>query len=132
MTRLKIAVFASGSGSNFQAIVDRIADGSLHAHICLLVSDQPQSYVVKRARDADIRTFAFQARDYRTREDYEADILQQLRVHGVDMVVLAGYMRLITKVLIEPYDGKMINIHPSLLPAFPGIDAIGQALQYGV
>jgi phosphoribosylglycinamide formyltransferase 1 len=128
----RIAVFASGSGSNFQAIVDAVARQELDVQIELLVCDRSQAHVVERAKQAGVPVFAFRPKDYPDRESYESEILRQLETHGVQLIVLAGYMRLITKVLVDAYEGRMINIHPSLLPAFPGVDGIGQALAYGV
>ncbi|MFI2857786.1 phosphoribosylglycinamide formyltransferase [Paenibacillus sp. JSM ZJ436] len=132
MGSYRIAVFASGTGSNFQALLDAQRKGSLQAEIVLLVSDKPNAPVVERARNAGIEVFLFQPKDYNQREDYEREILSQLEARGVDLIVLAGYMRLLTSVLVAPYSGRMINIHPSLLPAFAGKNAIGQALEYGV
>jgi phosphoribosylglycinamide formyltransferase-1 len=132
MKKLRIAVFASGSGSNFQAIADRVRDGSLQAELRLLVCDRPGAYVIERAKQAEVPTFTFRPKDYATREQYEAEILQRLQEEQIDLIVLAGYMRIITSTLVEPFYGKMINIHPSLLPAFPGVNGIGQAFEYGV
>lgn len=129
----RIAVFASGQGSNFQALLDASRAGRLGgAEIVLLVSDKPQAPVVERAQAAGVDTFVFQPKAYARREDYEAEIAAELEGRQVDLVVLAGYMRLLTAVLVDRYAGRMINIHPSLLPAFPGKDAIGQAWEYGV
>lgn len=128
----RIAVFASGQGSNFQNLLDASRAGTLGADIVLLVCDKPQAPVVERARKAGVDCFLFQPKDYARREDYEAEIAAELDKRQIDLVVLAGYMRLLTPVLVEPYAGKMINIHPSLLPAFPGKNAIGQAWDYGV
>lgn len=128
---LKIAVFASGSGSNFQALAEAIRGGEIRASIDLVVCDKPSAYVLERAKTFEIDTFAFQPKDYASREAYEEQIVAKLREKGIDLVVMAGYMRLVTNVLVEPFYGRMINIHPALLPAFPGIDGIGQALAYG-
>lgn len=133
MSAFRIAVFASGQGSNFQALVDAARSGALgQVGIALLVCDKPQAPVVKRAEAAGVDTFLFQPRDYASREDYEREIAAELRKRDIQLVVLAGYMRLLTEVLVEPFAGRMINIHPSLLPSFPGKDAIGQALEHGV
>jgi phosphoribosylglycinamide formyltransferase-1 len=132
MEKLRLAVFASGNGSNFQAIVDAVQDGRLHAEVALLVCDKPQAKVVERARQAGVPVFVFEAKQYARREDYEAEIVRRLEECGVELIVLAGYMRLITSVLVEPWYGRMINIHPALLPAFAGVNGIGQALEYGV
>jgi phosphoribosylglycinamide formyltransferase-1 len=128
----RIAVFASGSGSNFQAIADAVNAGRLDVHIGLLVCDRPKAQVVERANKLGIPTFVFRAKDYASREQYEREIVQRLEEEQIDLVVMAGYMRLITSVLVEPWYGRLINVHPSLLPAFPGLDAIKQALNYGV
>ncbi|MEQ2527799.1 phosphoribosylglycinamide formyltransferase [Bacillaceae bacterium CLA-AA-H227] len=121
----KIAVFASGSGSNFQAILD----ARLDAEISLLVCDKPQAFCVERAKKAEVPTFVFQAKEYASKEAYELEILHALKEHGVELIVLAGYMRLIGPTLLQAFEEKIVNIHPSLLPAFPGKDAIGQALE---
>ncbi|ULT57423.1 phosphoribosylglycinamide formyltransferase [Neobacillus drentensis] len=124
----KIAVFASGNGSNFQAIIDVVESGELKAEISLLVCDKPGAYAVDRANAARIPSFVFQAKDYSSKEEYEQAIVTELKKYGVEFIVLAGYMRLLGPTLLSAYQGRIINIHPSLLPAFPGKDAIGQAL----
>ncbi|MBM7654222.1 phosphoribosylglycinamide formyltransferase [Neobacillus cucumis] len=124
----KIAVFASGNGSNFQAIIDVVQSGELSADISLLVCDKPDAYAVERANTAKIPSFVFQAKEYGSKEAFEQAILAELKRFDVDFIVLAGYMRLIGPTLLSAYQGRIVNIHPSLLPAFPGKDAIGQAL----
>jgi phosphoribosylglycinamide formyltransferase-1 len=124
----KIAVFASGSGSNFQAIIDVVQSGQLDVDISLLVCDKPGAFAIERARAAKIPSFIFTAKDYPSKEHYEEEILAQLKTYGVEFIVLAGYMRLIGSKLLTEFKGRIVNIHPSLLPAFPGKDAIGQAL----
>jgi phosphoribosylglycinamide formyltransferase-1 len=128
----RIAVFASGSGTNFQAIVDAVASGKLDVIVELLVCDRPQAPVVDRAKQAEVDTFVFRPKDYASREQYEAEIIAELEARHIDLIVMAGYMRLITDTLVLPYYGRIINVHPSLLPAFPGVNSIGQALHYGV
>jgi len=128
----RVAVFASGSGSNFQAMLDTARAGTLGARIALLVSDKPQCAAVERARAAGVPVFVFTPKEYESREAYERIILEELSKAKIDLIVLAGYMRLLTSVLVEPYMGRMINIHPSLLPSFPGKDAAGQAVAHGV
>ncbi|GMK45862.1 phosphoribosylglycinamide formyltransferase [Paenibacillus glycanilyticus] len=132
MGTLRIAVFASGQGTNFQALADAVRQGRLDATIELLVCDKPAAPVVERARKAGIDTFVFVPKEYPSRQAYETEILAELQRRGIELVVLAGYMRIITSVLVEPYYGRMINIHPALLPSFPGVNGIGQALEYGV
>lgn len=122
------AVFASGSGSNFQAIIDVVKSGELKANLSLLVCDKPNAYAIERANAACIPSFVFNAKDYGSKEEYEKVILEQLKAYNVEFIVLAGYMRLIGPTLLTEYKGRIVNIHPSLLPAFPGKDAIGQAL----
>lgn len=130
---LKVAVFASGNGSNFQALVDAAQCNELDgATIELLVCDKPAARVVERAQAAGIDTYLFAPKDFATREEYERLILAELERRGIDLIVLAGYMRIITSVLVDAYEGRMINVHPSLLPSFPGVNAIGQALAHGV
>jgi phosphoribosylglycinamide formyltransferase-1 len=124
----KIAVFASGSGSNFQAIIDVVEAGDLDADISLLVCDKPGAFAIERAKTAKIPCFVFSAKDYPSKEHYEEEILAQLKANGVEFIVLAGYMRLIGTKLLAEYKGRIVNVHPSLLPAFPGKDAVGQAL----
>jgi phosphoribosylglycinamide formyltransferase 1 len=125
----KVAVFASGNGSNFQAIIDVVKSGELEADIALLVCDKPGAFAIERANAAHIPTFAFNPKEYSTKEAYEEAILEKLTSFGVEFIVLAGYMRLIGSTLLGEYAGRIVNIHPSLLPAFPGKDAIGQALE---
>lgn len=124
----KIAVFASGSGTNFQAIIDAIKEGALEAHIGLLICDRQGAQCLKRAELEGIPTFSFSAKDYEDKASYEQDILQQLEEQSIEFIVLAGYMRLVGHTLLSAFQGRIVNIHPSLLPAFPGKDAIGQAL----
>ncbi|SFE88914.1 phosphoribosylglycinamide formyltransferase [Alteribacillus iranensis] len=129
---MKLAVFASGSGSNFQAIVDAAQEGRLNAEISLLVCDKPDAYAVQRAEDVDIPVFAFKPKEYPDKAAFESVIVKELESAEVDLVILAGYMRLIGKTLLAAYEGRILNIHPSLLPAFPGKDAIGQAWEAAV
>lgn len=129
----RIAVFASGQGSNFAALVQAQREGRLGAgNIGLLVSDKPEAPVAQRAAEAGIPSLLLRPKDFAGREQYEAAIVAELQRRDIGLVVLAGYMRLISPVLLEPYAGRIVNIHPSLLPAFAGKDAIGQALDYGV
>lgn len=130
---MKIAIFASGSGSNFGAIVQALKTGQLKGvEIALLVCDRPNAYVIERAEQEGIPVFSFQPKEYTGKLAYEQTILRQMREKEIEFVVLAGYMRLIGETLLTAYAGKMINLHPSLLPAFPGKDAIVQAFDYGV
>ena len=133
MTHKKhIAVFASGNGSNFEAIAGACAENRLNAEVALLVCDNPDAYVIKRAEKFNIPVFKFRPKDYATKADYETEIVQLLKKNNVDLICLAGYMRLVSDVLLNEFEGKIINIHPSLLPAFKGLNAIEQAFEYGV
>ncbi|VDG96916.1 Phosphoribosylglycinamide formyltransferase [Lysinibacillus sphaericus] len=128
----RIAVFASGSGSNFQAIVDAINTGTLDAEIRLLVCDQPSAAVLQRAQQAKIDSFCISPKDFADKTAFEKEIVQQLKSRDIEFIVLAGYMRLIGSTILQEYPESIVNIHPSLLPAFPGKDAIGQAMDAGV
>lgn len=121
-------MFASGSGTNFQAIADAARKGDLHAEIVLFVCDRPDAYSIQRAQNEQVPQFVFSAKDYAGKAEYEREILQRMMESGAEYIILAGYMRLIGPTLLKEFEGRIINIHPSLLPAFPGKDAIGQAL----
>lgn len=129
----KIAIFASGSGSNYEAIMKDYKESAWQSsEIALLVCDQPQAYVIERAEKWGTPTFVLSPKECESKEAYEQAILARLQEFNVDFIVLAGYMRLLGRTLLQPYQGSIINIHPSLLPAFTGKDAIGQAIKYGV
>jgi phosphoribosylglycinamide formyltransferase-1 len=128
----KIAIFASGSGSNFQSIADAVKAGRLPVEIGLLVCDQEDAYVRERAALEQIECFCFSAKNFENKVAFETEILHQLQVRNIDFIVLAGYMRLIGPTLLRAFPERIVNIHPSLLPAFPGKDAIGQAFHAGV
>lgn len=128
----KIAIFASGSGSNFQAIQNAIENGELDAKIEIVVTDKPNALVVTRAENFNIPVFSFNPKQYESKADYEQEIINILKVHEVEWIILAGYMRLIGSTLLTAFSNRIVNIHPSLLPSFPGKDAIGQAMAHGV
>lgn len=133
MTRkTKIAVFASGSGSNFGALAEACQNEELNAEIVLMVTNKPEAFVVERAEKAGIPVAALRPKDYETKDAYEEAILQELKQSGAEWLILAGYMRLVGQPLLKAYPSKIVNIHPSLLPSFPGKDAIGQAIVHGV
>ena len=129
---VRIAVFASGNGSNFETIVQAALSGRIDARVVLLVCDKPGAFVNERAARLGVETFAFRPKDYVSKEAFEWEIARLLDEHEVDLVCLAGYMRIIGPTLLGRYGGKIINIHPSLLPAFRGAHAIEQAFEYGV
>ena len=128
----RLAVFASGEGSNFEAIVAACEAGVLEAEVALLVCDRPDAPVVRRAAAHGIETFAFRPKEYPSKAAYETEIVARLDAAGVELVCLAGYMRIVGDTLLEAYGGRIINVHPSLLPAFRGARAIEQALDAGV
>jgi phosphoribosylglycinamide formyltransferase 1 len=129
---MKIAIFASGNGTNAQAIIDQTQSGDINVEVALVISDKPNSKALIRASSSGIATFGFKPSNYTNKDEFESDIVAELQSRQIDLVVLAGYMRLIGPTLLSAYEGKIINIHPSLLPEFPGLDAIGQALRAGV
>ncbi|GAA4066702.1 phosphoribosylglycinamide formyltransferase [Amphibacillus indicireducens] len=130
--KTRLAIFASGTGSNYQAIDQAIKTGELDAEIVLLVSDQPGAKVIEKADENQLAKFIFDPKDYQNKCEFETEIVNELQAHQVDWIVLAGYMRLVGPTLLNQYQRRIINIHPSLLPAFPGLDAVGQALEAGV
>lgn len=128
----KIAVFASGTGSNFQAINEAIEKGDINAELCILISDRPNSLSIEKAKRFSVPFLALSPKKYSSKEEYESVILDELKKLDIDIIVLAGYMRLIGTTLLKEYKKRIINIHPSLLPSFKGIDAVGQAMKAGV
>ena len=128
----KLAVFASGTGTNFEAIARACKNGILPAEVALMVCDKPGAAVIGRAREYGVETFVFNPKEYEGKAAYEAEIVRRLDEKGVDLVCLAGYMRIVGDVLLGAYGGRIINIHPSLLPAFRGAHAVEQAVEYGV
>ncbi len=129
---LPIGVLLSGTGTNLQAIIDRIEQGALAAEIRLVLSDNSAAYGLERAKQHGISTQAIENRRCDTREAHEYAVICALKDAGVEVVLLAGYMRLVSKYFIQAFPQKILNIHPSLLPAFPGLNAQQQAVDYGV
>ena len=132
MKRARLAVFASGSGSNYQAIVEACHDGRIEADVVLLVCDKPGAKVLERAERYGTESFAFNPKDYESRDAYETLLAKMLEDRGVDYICLAGYMRIVGSVLLERFEQRIVNIHPSLLPSFKGAHAIQDAVDYGV
>ena len=126
-----IAIFASGTGSNFDALITAIENGDLPANVKLLVCDIKTAKVIEKAEKKGLPTLVFSAKDYASKADYEQMIVDNLQNQGVEWVVLAGYMRLLGETLLGAYPNKIINIHPSLLPLYKGKDAVEQALAAG-
>src|SRR5690606_698197 len=131
-TPLRLAVLASGRGSNLQAILDAIAGGTLNARVVGVFSDRPRAPALQRARDAGTHAQALSPRDFDTRAAFDQALFDAVDAVAPDLIVCAGYMRLIDNCAIAPRPGRIINIHPSLLPAFKGLHTHRQALAAGV
>jgi phosphoribosylglycinamide formyltransferase 1 len=129
---LALGVLLSGSGSNLQALIDAIAAGRLHARIAVVISNVADARGLERARTHGLATVVLAHADAPTRAEYDARLVATLRAHNVELVVLAGFMRLVTRVLLEAFPARVLNVHPALLPAFPGLHAERQALAHGV
>ena len=130
MTTLGILV--SGSGTNLQAILDAVASGRLRTKIGVVLSNVATAKALDRAKAAGVETAVVDHKAYPSREAFDASVVEVLRAKGVDCVVLAGFMRLVTPVLLDAFKNRVVNIHPALLPAFPGVHGQKQALDYGV
>lgn len=129
---LKLGVLASGRGSNFQSIIDEIEAGSLNASISLLITDNPDAYAIERAKKQSIKHLYLNPHDFKSKNDFYTMIAKKLVKSDVDLVILAGFMRIVGKPLIEAFPNRIMNIHPALLPAFPGLHSQKQAVDYGV
>jgi phosphoribosylglycinamide formyltransferase 1 len=127
-----LGVLASGSGSNLEAIANAINNGELEASIAVLIYNNPDAFCATRAQKLGIPTVLLNHRLYKSREELDGAIIEVLRQYGVELVIMAGWMRVITQVLLDAFPQRVLNIHPSLLPSFPGIHAAEQALKYGV
>ncbi|SFM50111.1 phosphoribosylglycinamide formyltransferase [Methanolobus profundi] len=128
-----IAVLVSGRGSNLQSIIDNIENGYIeNANISVVISDVEDAYALERARDHGITDVFIDPSDYSNKQEFEKEILEVLKDNSTDLVLLAGYMRLVGKDLISAYRNRIINIHPALLPSFKGLHAQQQAFDYGV
>src|SRR3989339_951533 len=125
---LKIGVLISGRGSNLQAMIEACEAGTIPARIVLVISNVPDAYGLTRAKQQGIPTKVIDHQAFSDRNTYELEIVKELKKHEVGLVCLAGYMRIVGPILLEHYAGKLINIHPSLLPAFPGLHGQRQAL----
>ncbi len=129
---MNLAVFASGRGSNFSAIAKAIRQNKIKAKLRILVSDQPQAPVIKRAEIAGVRVVLIKREDFASRLDFETAIIQRLKHYKIDLIILAGFMRLLSPVFVKRYRNRIMNIHPSLLPAFKGAHAIQDVFDYGI
>lgn len=127
-----IAILASGGGSNLQAIIDAVEDGRLKCKVAVIISDKSDACALKRAREHNIPTELITKVDYPKREDYDTELTRVLKGYNVELIVLAGFMRILSPVMIDAFPLKITNIHPSLLPSFPGLDVHKRAIDAGV
>jgi len=132
MQPLELGVLASGSGSNLQAILDAIKKGKLNARVRLVLTNKSKAYAIERAKRVGVPAMVIRHNGYESREAFDQAMVEALREAGVEWVVLAGFMRLLTPTFLNAFPMRVLNIHPALLPAFPGVDAQQQALDYGV
>jgi phosphoribosylglycinamide formyltransferase-1 len=129
---MKIGILISGRGSNMVALVDAVKNGDIpDTQVAVVISDKPQAPGLEKARERGVDTVVIERRG-RSREEHDAELIQELRLRGVELVCLAGYMRLLSKDFVKAFENRIVNIHPSLLPDFPGLDAQRQALEAGV
>jgi phosphoribosylglycinamide formyltransferase-1 len=129
---LPVAVLVSGSGSNLQSIIDTIEAGVLDADIRVVIANKPDAYGLERARSHGLSWEVVDHREFITREAFDAELVRAIRERGADTVVLAGFMRMLTPVLLDAFPGRVLNIHPALLPSFPGVHGARDAWEYGV
>lgn len=128
----KIGILVSGRGSNLQAIMDRIADGYLPLEIAVVISDKADAFALERAGIAGVKNIAIPRKGCVSKEEFEAKITAELQAAGCELVVLAGFMRILSADFVNTWEHKIINIHPAILPSFPGLHGQKQALDYGV
>lgn len=129
---VRLGVLVSGGGSNLGAILAAIASGELDAEVAVVISNKAGVRALERAAEAGVPTEVLSHRDHASREAYDRALAERLRAAGVEWIVLAGFMRIVTSELLDVFPDRVLNIHPALLPAFPGVDAQAQALAYGV
>jgi len=128
---INIGVLVSGRGTNLQEIIEAIEEGKIAGEIKVVISDNPDAYALKRAQQYHIDTRYVDFKEFKNREDYDKEIIKTLKEKKIELVVLAGYMRILSPYFIRTYKNKIINIHPALLPSFPGLHAQRQTLEYG-
>lgn len=129
---MRVAILASGNGSNFEALAHQFQAGLLPGELIFVFSDHHNAYVLERARRLNVCAFSFEVKEFANKAAYEKALLQLLQEQEIDLIVLAGYMRIIGKTLLSHYSNRILNIHPSLLPSFPGLHGIKDAYEYGV
>ena len=129
---INIGVLASGRGTNLQAIIEAVKEGKIEGRISIVISDNRDAFALKRAKQNNIETEYINFKSFKNREDYDKEIMECLKEKDIDLVVLAGYMRILSSYFIKMYKNRIMNIHPALLPSFPGLHAQRQAVEYGV
>ena len=129
---MRVAILASGNGSNFEALAHQFQAGLLPGELAFVFSDHHDAYVLERAQRLNVRAFSFEVKEFENKAAYEKALLQLLQEQQIDLIVLAGYMRIIGQTLLSYYSNRILNIHPSLLPSFPGLHGIKDAYEYGV
>ena len=129
---MNIALFCSGNGTNLQAIIDSRQEGSIKGELRLVVSDVPDCFALTRAKKAGIETFVAERKNFQSKKDFEREILKKLKEQNIGLIALAGFMRMLSADFVNEYKNKILNIHPALLPAFKGAEAIKDAFLYGV
>lgn len=130
--KTRLGVLISGSGTNLQAIIDRAASGDLQAEVVCVISNKAEAFGLERARKHGIAAIHLDHKSFSGRSEYDVALVNTLQRLNVDLVILAGFMRIVTPVLLDAFPNRVMNIHPALLPSFPGLDAQKQALEYGV
>lgn len=128
---MNIAILCSGNGTNLQAIIDAVKSGYIPANIAVVVSDNKDAFALKRAKDAGIETVILNPKDFKAREDFDREIVKNLKKASVGLVLLAGFMRLMSPYFVKEYKNRILNIHPALLPSFKGTHGVKDALEYG-
>ncbi|MFH0764740.1 MAG: phosphoribosylglycinamide formyltransferase [Candidatus Omnitrophota bacterium] len=129
---MNIAILCSGRGTNLQAIIDSVKSGYIPAKIALVMSDNEGALALERAKKAGIETLVLNKKNFKTRDDFDKEIAKNLKKRNVELVILAGFMRLLSRYFIKEYKNRIMNIHPALLPSFKGMRGVSDALEYGV
>ncbi len=128
----RIAVLASGRGTNLEAILEAVKSGHIAGEVVLVISDQAEAQALQRAERWKVKALYINPKDYGSRDQYDQALVDQLKAEKIDLIVLAGFMRLLRPLFVHAFPQQIMNIHPSLLPAFPGLNGVGDALDYGV
>lgn len=131
MNKLAIGVMASGRGSNLQSILDVIEQDRVPARVCVVITDKPEAKALDRAKVAGIPAICVNRKEYQTKDAFEQALIETLQAYGVELVVLAGFMRILSPIFVHAFKDRILNIHPSILPSFPGADAHSLVLAYG-